>query len=74
VSISAHLPLPPQTGVDCRRHTRRAHRLHRPIRTETRCSRPGSTLTQKTTFRIFDAGSATSSTAIDTNMKLSVIR
>jgi hypothetical protein len=63
-----------QTGVDCCRHTRRAHRLHRPIRTDTRCSRPGSTLTQKTTFRIFDAGSATSSTAIDTNIKLSVIR
>jgi hypothetical protein len=63
-----------QTCVGCRRHTRRAHRLHRPIRANTRCSRPGSTLTQKTTFRIFDAGSATSATAIDTNIKLSVIR
>jgi hypothetical protein len=63
-----------QTGVDRRRHTRRAHRLHRPIRADTRCSRPGGTPTQKTTSRIFDAGSATSSTAIDTNIKLSVIR
>jgi hypothetical protein len=63
-----------QTGVACRRHTRCAHRLHRPIRADTRCSRPGGALTQKTTFRIFDAGSATSSTAIDTNIKLSVIR
>jgi hypothetical protein len=44
------------------------------IRADTRCSTPGSTLTQKTTFRIFDAGSATSPTAIDTNIKLSVIR
>jgi len=63
-----------QTGVACRRHTRCAHRLHRPIRADTRCSRPGGALTQKTTFRIFDAGSATSSTAIDTNIKPGVIR
>jgi hypothetical protein len=63
-----------QTGVDCRRHTRRAHRLHRPIRADSRCSRPSVTLTQKTTFRIFDASSAAGSAAIDTNIKLSVIR
>jgi hypothetical protein len=63
-----------QTGVDCRRYTRRAYRLHRPIRADTRCSRPGGTLTQQTTFRIFDAGPATRSTAIDTDIELSVIR
>jgi hypothetical protein len=63
-----------QTGVDSRRHTCRAHRLHRSIRADTRCSRPSATLTQKTTFRIFDAGSAAGSTAIYTNIKLSVIR
>src|SRR5882672_703991 len=63
-----------QTGGACRRHARCAHRLHRSIRADTRCGRPRGTLTQNTTLRIFDAGSATSSTAIDTNIKLSVIR
>jgi hypothetical protein len=63
-----------QTGVDWRRHSRRAHRLHRPISADSRCGRPSVTLTQKTTFRIFDASSAASSAAIDTNIKLSVIR
>jgi hypothetical protein len=63
-----------QTGVDCRRYTRRAHCLHRPIRADTRCSRPGGTLTQQATFRIFDAGSATGSPAIDTDIKPRVIR
>jgi hypothetical protein len=63
-----------QTGVDCRRHTRRAHRFHRPLRADTRCSRPGGTLTQKTALSIFDAGSTTSSAPVDTNIKLSVIR
>jgi hypothetical protein len=63
-----------QTGVGYRRHTSCAHRLHRSIRPYTRCSSPRGTLAQETTFRIFDAGSATSSTAIDTNIKLSVIR
>ena len=63
-----------QTGVDCGRHTRRAHRLHRPVRADPRCSRPGGTLTPKAAFRILDAGPATRSTAIDTKIKLSVIR
>jgi hypothetical protein len=63
-----------QTGVDCRRHARRAHCLHRPVRADARCSRPGGTLAQKTTFRIFDAGPAARATAIDPDIKLSVIR
>jgi hypothetical protein len=63
-----------QTGVDSGRHTRRAHRLHRPVRADARCSGPGGTLTQKTAVCILDAGPATRSTAIDSDVKLSVIR
>jgi hypothetical protein len=63
-----------QTGVDCGRHARRAHRLHRSVRADARCSGSGGTLAQKTAFGILDAGPATRSAAIDTDVKLSVIR
>jgi len=63
-----------QTGVDCGRHARRAHRLHRSVRADARCSGPGATLAQKAAFGVLDAGPATRSAAIDTDVKLSVIR
>jgi hypothetical protein len=63
-----------QTGVDCGGRTRRAHRLHRSVRADARCSGPGGTRAQKTAFGVLDAGPATRSAAIDTDVKLSVIR
>jgi hypothetical protein len=63
-----------QAGVNCSRFARRAHRLDRSICAETRCSRSSGTLTQKTTLRVFDAGSATSPPAVDTNIELSPVR
>jgi hypothetical protein len=63
-----------QAGIDCSSHTCSPHRLHRPHRSDARCSRPGGTPTQETAFRIFDPGPAVRSTPVNPDIELSLIR
>jgi len=63
-----------KTGLVCRGDARRADRLHRLLRADACRGRPGRTPAQHTAFRILDAGPATGSAAIDTDIEPGLIR